>query len=309
MSTKKNILQEAIADSKALKAAAVSNARNLVLESLKEDLKEMVEDQMNEMADVADSEQPGDMEEEAGCGDLSEGNEMDLDEEGGELELDAGLGDELDADEGEGEDAGFSTDELQEALAEALNEVDHAGLGDMDHITPTEHPTGLMDQDKKEDGWENKEAPASKDWTVKESAYRRKIAGLVAENATLKKVNNNLRKTVSEVNLFNTKLHYAHKLLNKEGLDLKTKKLIVGKMDNVKSVSEAKTLFESLELALGAISESRKPATKQKSASLSEALGVHGRPEGKVLTEASTPHLTDGGSFDPARLKKLAGMR
>jgi hypothetical protein len=307
MSTKKNILQEAIADSKALKAVAIQNARNLVLESLKEDLKEMVEDQMNEMADVADYEQPGDMEDEAGAV-TSEGNEMD---ETDDFELEGEVDDFGDeGEEDEGEEAGFSADELQEALASALNEVDHAGLGEMEEIDPGSHPTGLMDQDSKEDGWENKEAPAAKSWAVKEGLYKRKVASLVAENATLKKVNLNLRKSVNEVNLFNTKLHYAHKLLNKEGLDVRTKKAIVAKMDNVRTVSEAKTLFESLELALGSLSENRKPAPKQKSASLSEALGVHGRAEGKNLTEAHSPHLTgEQGAFDPARLKKLAGMK
>lgn len=305
--SKKNILAEAIADSKALKSAAVANAQALILESMKDNLKEMVEEQMNEMADetVAEGdhcEPDGDEEE------LSEGTEMDI-TENEDFDFDALSADE-DEDESESEEdelAGLSEADLHEALAAALNEVDHGKMGDLRPIGPDDHEDPITGADSKEAGWEEKTAPAKKDFTVKENAYKARIAKLVTENTMLKKANEKLKATVNEVNLFNTKLHYAHKLLNKEGLAANVKKAIIGKMDATKTVAEAKTLYESLELALGALSENKKAAKKQ--TSLSEALGVHGTAQGKNVSEVRDPVPSEPNPFDRNRMQVLAGVK
>lgn len=308
----KNILKEALADGRALKQAALKNAQNLILENMKEDLKEMVEDQMNVAADE-DGAETEEMTE--GAGDLS--LDSDLDEGDDDLDLDEeGEEDEEDEDEGEfdlDDDAGLSESDLREALNAALNEVSHGSLGDQEHITPDSHPTGLMDQDKSEKGWEEKTAPAKKDFTVKEAAYRKKIANLVAENTMLRKTNVELRKTVNEVNLFNTKLHLAHKLMNKPGLNTSQKRAIVAKLDEVKSVDQAKNLYESLKIALGALSESAKKTSK---ASLSEALGVKNAPtQGRNISErkesprSTLTEATEVNPFSPERMKFLAGIK
>jgi hypothetical protein len=307
----KNILKEALADGKALKMAALKNAQNLILENMKEDLKEMVEDQMNEVADDEDTADSEPVTEGEDMSLDSDEDDLDLEEEDEDLDLDSE--DDLFADDDEEEDSGLSEADLREALSAALTEVSHGSLGDQEHITPDSHPTGLMDQDKSEKGWEEKTAPAKKDFTVKEAAYRKKIANLVAENTMLRKTNVELRKTVNEVNLFNTKLHLAHKLMNKPGLNVSQKKAIVAKLDEVKSVEQAKNLYESLRIALGALSESAKRTSK---ASLSEALGVKNAPsQGRNISErketrsATLTEAVEVNPFSPERMKFLAGIK
>lgn len=303
-----NILKEALADGKALKAAALKNAQNLILESMKTNLKEMVEDQMNEATDEVDSGE-----------DEMEDTEEVVEEGLEDLELSEDGGDEGGEDEGSLEDvledeeeSGLSESDLQEALRSALSEVSHGSLGDQEEITPDSHPTGLMDQDKSEKGWEEKSAPAKKSFAVKEAAYQRKIAGLVTENTLLRKANGELKRTVNEVNLFNTKLHYAHKLMAKEGLTNEAKRAIVSKLDGVKTVTEAKTLYESLQIAFGTVSEK----AKKSKTSLSEALGVNGANSGKNISESAAPKRAevqnegaDANPFSPSRMKFLAGIK
>lgn len=304
--SKKNILAEAIADSKALKSAAVANAQALILESMKDNLKEMVEEQMNEMADDESFEDSGESEE--SDEELSEGTEMDI-TENDDFDLDA-LSADTEEDEPEGgEDDldALSEADLHEALAAALNEVDHGKMGDLRPVGIDDHEDPITGADKKESGWDEKTAPAKKDFTVKENAYKARIAKLVTENTMLKKANERLKSTVNEVNLFNTKLHYAHKLLNKEGLNPSAKKAIIAKMDGTKTVAEAKTLYESLELALGALSENR-PA-KKKQTSLSEALGVHGTAQGKNVSSVRDPVPSEPNPFDKTRMQILAGVK
>lgn len=304
-----NILKEALADGKALKAAALKNAQNLILESMKTNLKEMVEDQMNEAAEEVDS---GEDEMEDTEEVVEEGLEdLELSDEDGGDEMGEDEGSLEDALEDESEDAGLSESDLQEALRSALSEVTHGSLGDQEEITPDGHPTGLMDQDKSEKGWEEKTAPAKKSFAVKEAAYQKKIAGLVTENTLLRKANSQLKRTVNEVNLFNTKLHYAHKLMAKEGLTNEAKRAIVSKLDGVKSVNEAKTLYESLQIAFGTVSEK----AKKSKTSLSEALGVNGANSGKNISESAAPKrevLPEGveaNPFSPERMKFLAGIK
>lgn len=307
-----NILKEALADSKALKAAALRNAQNLILENMKHDLKEMVEDSMNETAD-GDADDVGTEDEESGEDTMSEELDFGGEEEDGLDGLD--LGEEGDEDEdaddlgGRDDEDGLSESDLHEALASALSEVSHGGLSEPEVITPDKHPTGLMDQDKKEQGWDEKAPPAKQSFTVKESIYRKKIANLVAENTLLRKANSQLKRTVNEVNLFNTKLHFAHKLLNKEGLSHNTKRAIISKFDGVKSVNEAKTLYESLELAFGSLSENSNKKSGKKT-SLSEALGVRPQQGPNVSPKASPEVLVETAMdpYDPRRLQMLAGI-
>lgn len=301
--TKKNILAEALADSKTLKNAALANATSILIESMKNDLKEMVEDQMNEMA--GDEEVTEEINEETDMK-LSENEDMDLDFSDEDEDVDL---DEESEDEDEDEDVGLSESDLQEALMSALNEVDHGGLGDLEEVGPEDHPDPATGADSKEQGFEEKTAPAAKDFTVKESKYKKQVAELVKENTLLKKANNKLKSAVNEVNLFNTKLAYAQKLMKKEGLDVSTKKAIVARFDKVKTIAEAKTLYESLQLALGALSETNKKSVKKQN-SLSEALGVHGSPQGKNVSKVQEPVvLKEVSAFDPARMKILAGIK
>lgn len=307
--TKKSILQEALADSKALKEAAFANAKNVLFENLKDNLREMVDESINEMAEEGSDESAPDAE--FDLSNLEGGDSEGEDEMATEDELNLSeaeeVEDEDDSSEYEEDDGGLSEADLSAAVAAALNEVDHGALGDMEEIDPDSHPTGLMDQDSKEAGWEEKTAPAKKDFTMKESVdgYKKRIAKLVTENTMLKKANQQLKNVVAEVNLFNTKLHYAHKLINREGLEPKAKKQIVAKFDEVRTTAEAKRLYESLDLALRTVSGS-KPVAKKPGRQLSEALGITSTGSERANLTESAGSMDD--PFSPERMKIVAGI-
>ncbi len=307
----KSILKEAIADAKELKKAALKNAQNLMLENLKEDLKEMVDEQMNEEDTVAEASSecdPDDMKKENAMED-EDVLALDMSEEGGDEDEESV--DDLDVDL----DEGLTEADLQEALVQALTEVDHGQLGELDEIMIDKHEHGLMDEDGKEDGWEKKKAPAAKSWQIKESAMNKRIATLVTENLTLKKTNETLRKAVAETQLFNAKLYYANKLINKPSLALESKRKIVEKLDTAKSVQEVKNIFESIEYAIGVVSESKKSPAKKQSATLSEALGIRGKMSEKgvseeMLKEARHSVQVEGEDrYAVERFQRIAGIK
>lgn len=282
---KRNILKEAIEDAKALKEAAYSNAKNVLLENMKDSIKEAVDEQLAES-----------------CEDEDEGDEKVMEN------LD-GLADEFGAEEDVGEDSDaecaeddLTEDDLSEAIAEALDalheieDAPHGEIETVDHEHPTKKPS--------ETEWEDETPPAKKDFTVKESkTLRKKVTELVKENVLLKKANRKLRETVDEIKLFNTKILYTNKLINKEGLASSVKKKIVEKMDSVKSLSEAKSVFEAFEVTLGSLSESA--TSKRKAPALSEVLGSGG---GKAVNRDSLQESLRGGSFSNDRMRKLAGI-
>lgn len=298
--SKKNILQEAIADAKELKAAALSNAENVLLEHLKDNLKSVVEAHLNENEE-GEKEEGGDMKLETA---LEENEQLMAGEE--EMEEEDEAGDE--GDEDEGDEDGLSEEDLEEALGAALSlqEVEQGALGEPEEIDPDTHDTGLLDVDTKPAGWQEKEAPAATDRTVKENrALKSKVIKLVTENALLKKANSKISSALNEVKLFNAKLFYANKLMQKEGLGIDTKKKIVQKMDSVKSLSEAKNLYESLDMALGLMNENAKSSKKGSTRSLAESVVSTSQ---KGISEVRAPHLTENVTASVNRMRYLAGL-
>lgn len=307
-----NLLKDALVDVKTIKEAAYKNAEAVLMEHLKEDVKKLVEESLNEEEEVVETEQyeeGANMEENEAVTE-----EMDFEEDGedeGDVELDLGVDDE----DGDELEEGFTEADIHEAIAAALNEVEHGSLGDMEEVDPDTHDSGLLDQDMKEDGWENKTPPKAKDQysaqgVKKEAAaLKAKVAKLVAENMALKKANKALAAGLNEVKLFNAKLWYASKLLQKENLSAAHKKQILAKMDSVGSLAEAKNLYESLEMALGLVSEAAKKQTKSKKPSLTEALGSG--TGGKGVSRVDDSHLmTESKSpFDVNRMQVLAGLK
>lgn len=291
MATKsKNILQEAIADANALKEAAYANAQTVLMEHLKDNVKQFVEEELNEnfqtervdveTEDVSEGDAhmtEGDFEDDL---DVDEEPSEDEEEEGGDFEPDMDSDDEM---EEEGMYEGLTEDDLAEALQTALAEVSHGQLGDMELVMNTEpgqkSPEGIEDRDSKEEGWEQKTAPKAKgaqlytgeQYHQEALKWKAKAAQSIKENIMLKKAMKKLTEALKETKLFNAKLFYASKLMQKEGLGSDAKVSIVKKMDSVKTMSEAKNLYEALETALGLMSEGAKP--KKVRRSLTEALG------------------------------------
>ncbi len=305
---KKSIIQEAVADAKEIKRVALENAETIVMEHLKENMKSFVDAKLNEQdSDVAD-EAPCDEETNMAETTVNEMDELDLsdvmDDEEGEEEME-----DMDADEGE--EDGLDEADLSHALDLVLREVEVGDLGEVEVLDRAEGENGeglTNDRDAKEGGHETKTAPAAKDWTVKENAYKTKIKGLVSEVVSLRKALKITKAALTETSLFNRKLFYANKLMNKVS-DTKMKKEIVRRMDSVKSLAEAKNLYESLDMALGLMSESARPAPAAKKPSLAEVLGSQKSTE-KGVSNVDTSHLNEtAGSASRDRMMVLAGLK
>ena len=315
MSKDKNILQEAIADANALKEAAYANAQTVLMEHLKDNVKQFVEQELNENfqseTDVSEADE------------VSEGDAPMTEMEDRDFEDDLDLEDEEESEEDdefedemeeEGVYEGLTEDDLAEALQTALSEVTHGQLGDMELVINSEpgkkSPEGIEDRDSKEEGWEEKTAPKAKGAQIytgeqyhqEARKWKAKAAYHIKENIVLKKAMRKLTSALKETKLFNAKLFYASKLMQKEGLDSTAKVSIVKKMDSVKTMSEAKNLFESLEIALGLMSESSRP--KRKRRSLTEALGSESASAGTGRGVSKTALNEDF----VKRNQKLAGM-
>lgn len=318
--SKKGILQEALADAKSLRQAAIHNASNSLAGHFKEALEGMVENQLNEEDDMdaGDEREDEDSLEESTLehdpmgdvmSEMEDDDDLDMVEDEDELDLDLeGEDEDMEDDDDLDETAGFSEADLQEAIQEILDEVDHGDLGEPDDLDPHTHSTGLMDDDMKEAGWEEKSAPHSRDWTVKETKYRRTIAKLVAENKAYKKSNQKLKEAVEETNLFNRKLFYVHKLV-KPGLSESVRKKIIKQLDKATSAQEAEGIYEALKLAVGVISEGQKSKKRSRKApTLSEALGSQGRKERGVSHVDDAHLLNEDAKYSPHRMQVLAGL-
>jgi hypothetical protein len=71
-------------------------------------------------------------------------------------------------------------------------------------------------------------------------------AAVASELAETKKYIDDLRKQLAEVNLLNSKLIHANKLLQREGLSKKQKCLVIDRLDEAGSLREVKLIYESL---------------------------------------------------------------
>jgi hypothetical protein len=128
---------------------------------------------------------------------------------------------------------------------------------------------------------------AAKD--LSESIKRSSNSRVVAETATL-------RKQLAETNLFNAKLLYTNKLLQNESLTPRQKVAVIEKLDEARSLREAKLVYESLTRTMSSGKDRvNEGADRQVLGSASRAT----RP-------ASTMSLNEG--IEASRWAKLAGI-
>jgi hypothetical protein len=104
-----------------------------------------------------------------------------------------------------------------------------------------------------------------------------------------------LRSKLAETNLANAKLAYTNKLLQNESLNSRQKKQIVETLESVKTVSEAKTVYESLTKALA-----------KKSMNEGKVIGSASRVSRPAMTTTTTT-LNEGIECD--RWARLAGIK
>ena len=184
-----------------------------------------------------------------------------------ELAMMAGL---LETEIEEGEEGGEMEEmlEIDETLAAALDEEDHAeeveegsydsmeGMYESnDRILEIDEnmlrrEIGRMKALREGEVLANEEISNLDEMKTKAAKVVRKNRMLESKLSQYKKALRQMKGQLQEMNLFNAKLLYANKLMQNRDLTLKQQRNIVESLDDAKTLSEAKILFESLSKSL-----------------------------------------------------------
>lgn len=286
-----NLLKEAIADAKAVKATALANAKIALEESFQPTLQRMVS---SKLAEEEDEEGELDFnidfgdEEEAPVDDVSVGMDSFEDEPAPEAPVEPAPEEESDP-------------ELESILRELDFEGEEEPVEEEDEMD-----LEMEGEDcETEETWESilrelEEADCEDDEPVMERRNRSvgNSSALVRENKQLKaKLNEaysvvtKLKKVVNEVNLLNSKLMYNTKAMKLEGLSQNQKIKIVEAFDRANTVREVKLVYATL-------MEQVKKAPVRKTAIASKTI-----PTAKGN---KTPMVESNGIL---RLQQLAGIK
>ena len=357
-----SLLKEAIIDAKALKEAALKNAESTIIDKYSEEVKEMVENILEEQdeAPLGELPEPMTMDDAPESDTVSEDNvevtddtiplastndlsdlegagldEMPSDSDSIEFDVDLGvleeaikaLSDELEEDVEEELDEEIDIDfaslsELEETDEEQVNEDEHNEEEvsedlDADALVDAIMEKLTVDMGADLAGWAGRSSEDQMHEMEKELAHRRSTdveeelealksaqEDLVFEKKNLdnkvedyKNVVENLRENLQDVNLSNARLLYTNRVLRNTSLNERQKEKIVEAISTADSVTEAKTIFETLQSTVEA-----KPT--QRPQSLSEAIGSKRTSVIRATRQESTPS-------DPLseRMKRLAGIK
>jgi hypothetical protein len=291
-----NMLEQAIVDAKTLREAALRNAETAIVEKYSGEVKEAVQ-KLLEQDEIADDPMLGDMggpetddstameqvpmahlsdEEEIVVVDLDDivaAAEEDTAEESEEDEtftLDRSeiadeVGIDLDTDDAPAnrdDDLEINEEELVDIFKEMLT-VDVPAI----EVTHSEEEAEEDDAEETEE----KEMVHTDGMTQDDiDEYYRTMAkneNLQQENKNLKKIINKFKKQLQETNLHNARLLYTNRVLSTTSLNEQQKAKIVDMVQNSRSITEAKTVYETLQKTMAGDSTKR-----SSSQSLSEAV-------------------------------------
>jgi len=325
---KNDILKEAIADAKAVREVALSNAKAALEEAftprlqsmLSAKLSEELEEDLNEEEETNESVEETTIEEASfdemmGSKSMygeddpddemymgkSMDEEINLEEILAELELDEGGTTEPTFMEGEEEIAeGEKEEELEEVKDEDLDE----GF-DLDALL--EELDGLdhgLDEAKEEDLDEakDKDLDEAKDKELDEA----KDKELEETKKELEETNNALttvRAELNEVNLLNSKLLYVNRIFKANTLNESQKLRVVESLDKAGTAKEAKLIYETIK---DTFNISKGEGRKVKS-SIKEGLGMASKAAGK--STASKKAVISESNDMMTRFQKLANIK
>jgi len=331
------MLEQAIIDASALKEAAVRNAESLIIEKYSTEIKETIDNLLEQEEDLPAAE-PGEEAElsapaksvvdDLPLGATTEGSSVvsiDLHE----LEKELEEGDEPSADEmRDREDIAndIAADLEEPAAGAALDEdteidIDEAALRELLEdvtvdIAPQksgwlETPTSEietavaqaeaaethLDEDEEE---VNESDEDSSELNEAIESLQNQINLLQEENEQYKQTILQLRDNVNEVNVQNARMLYTNQALGSNSLNGRQKNKIVEAISKASTVEEAKVIYETLQSAVGSTTTKRSSAPN----SLSEAVIR------RSSTRVSHSNQDKGPKDDPNldRMKKLAGL-
>lgn len=183
-------------------------------------------------------------------------------------------------------------------------------MGELDDVAK-DVDKGIADVKKGEHAWDKETPPSKEDFTVKEA--RSLIARGMAENKALRENNKKamaliqkLASRLHEVNLFNAKVFHVNRILNTNArLTKEQKKVVLESLDKAKSISEVKSLYETLASTF-AVSTQLSESKTRKPVGNAQASRTSGGANQKVLRESVDRSSTEGQQF--SRLQQLAGL-
>lgn len=142
---------------------------------------------------------------------------------------------------------------------------------------------------------DKRRGPAVK--TMDETA--RKSKAVESELAESRKENEGIRKQLAEVNLLNSKLIHANKLLQREGLTRNQKVTVIDRLDEAASLREVKLIYESL---IKAFEDDGQGTIKEGASRRPKAAGSSSR----ATVSSDRPVISEG--TETARWLELAGL-
>lgn len=310
--TNKNLLQEAIAEAKTIRQAAITNAKEALEESLTPHLKEMLAKKLQEM-DEADNEEVVD----ENINSTEDEHELinSVNEEAEEeMPSEEPVEDETPSEEPTEEELDFEnmtrddfknllTDLMGEIEAEKSEEVPGEEMAD-DNAIDLDEPSDddeinidellaelAGEEEVKEDLFEAKKKAAKE--------KEKKAATKKEEDKDLKEALdtvNILRTQLQEVNLLNAKLLYVNKVFKSTNLTESQKVNVVAAFDKAETVKEVKLVFETV---------SKNVVTKKPS-TIKEHTSFASKPTG--TTAAAPKEIINEVSEQVLRMQKLAGI-
>ena len=326
-----NLLKEAIVDAKALRDSALKNAETTIIEKYSSEVRETLEQllEQDELSMDLGAEEPMDLgaEEPEGSSEEVAANiplaaTDNLNEEDGDIP--PGL-----PAEGDEVPVNIDLDALQEAVAALENELEEqeeveineeelAALGTKtDELIDSIVEKLTVDMGAELAGWAGRSSHSVK-WEMEKALAQRRSTDMEEELRDLKKAQeelvfennqlneknsqykqafNELKENLQDVNLSNARLLYTNRVLRNTSLNERQKTKIAEAISNAGSVTEAKTIYHTLESTVEAKPNKRRPQ------SLSEAIGRR-----TSVLRATRQESTPSDPFNE-RMKRLAGIK
>lgn len=316
---KKTILDEAMEDAKLIKETAVENAKNVLVEAISPRIKEYVNSQLTppvvevgEEQDELESDEM-DLEKEAMYEENGEEEEEEVKEaeEKGEEEEEEIQEAEEKGDEEDDEEIQITQEDLQKAFSELLGDIKSEasvtkGFSEPDDATlPAsggKGEKGIAGDEKEDQQWSEEEPPDAKDWSIKETQYKKSIQSLKKENKLYKQTCDYLKRNLQEVNLFNSKLLHTNKVFQMSSLNNKQRLSVIEAFDKASNLREVELVYNSLSESLkiaGVLSETRKNS------------GSKNAKTSRVMKPSSTLHESVNREEENSyakRMQELAGL-
>jgi hypothetical protein len=321
-----DLLKQAIAEAKAVREAAISNAKDVMEESLTPHIKDMLAAKLQEMEEeeMDETVEEGSYEED----EMEEGGyKKDMDELVAEEE-DEPAEDDAEESEDEAEDETMDGEEeaeeiedmnvedlknlIRDIIAQEMGGGEMEDMEDMEDMSMDDEPGGVEDMVATDDEEINleellaeleslseeeevAEAKHDDEDAMEEAKHEDEMEESAELNEALKTVRF-LRKELSEVNLLNSKLLYVNKIFKAHNLSEAQKVNIITTFDKAETVKEVKLVYETVADNIGTV-KSKKTQIKEHKSFASKASGNSTKRE--VISEVSD---------QVRRMQKLAGI-